>query len=984
MSITATINGSSVSVKDSSFKATNQIQQRSTASFIVEDAGSNHYTNGMPVVVSDSILGTLFAGFIDSDDENNLLPNANNEITIQCKDYHYLADKRRVTSDYSNMLSGDITLDLLSNYLVTEGVTAPYAYRSDASQANWGQGTLSGTTATNNIAPGDLELTLAGSTATISCQSTNDWNNNGFGTNCNIANNQLGMQSWQTIKYAAYNVGNQGSTTYDYYQIWSGSFTVASGDTLNFTQWINGSSPQIMASLDAICSDGTYLRSFQSGGVYLTDFNGLKLDPATDLKGYADNQWYTRSFDLTNLAGKTINSVYLVFYGNSQGQYTAYFRDINFIDHVNGTTWIYQDGNGLNSSIQAHAIGYTNTSIGIVTAYTALATWKSNTTSVNSISATGIYKTSFAAYSANVASGTSLVVESSADGGSTWQTVTNNAALLGFVAGQTLSGLYLHYRFTMTITGNDPTVQALVNSAQFTIYPSYTATKNDVSLSVASTAFSTNGTLTNTSVQLIGAGSTYVPGSGSIPVDPSPFAASGLMLNGSWRSWVDENIANQTVYGTVSPSQATLLRTLQLTCGTGGELRSQFNFAGQWQNFTASIDIQIPAASTDHIGVVYRTTNWNNVNNTFAYVMEVTQTQLLLGRGSNTGSTNSYTNISTVSGLTLPANSWHTLTIIVNGNSHIVQLDGVQYISATDSTFPSAGYFGARGFNASGSTQTYSFKNFGVEASLTGTWQSNSLSLNSVGTVGDSLINVQNETLPPSTSYTIQTSIDGGSTWQTATSGSEIPGLTPGVSVVGKSLLVKFTLTSSNAAQTPILDAYSVYISSAYSSSGTRSTAPLFIDTMNRANVGSGFGTATNGQNYTQTGTGTTNLTSNEAQIINTTGDVHMQAGSTTGGDLDGTVRFSLSASTITAGMELRYGNATSFYRFSASTTTLTLLKKNVNLSFTLATASVALSTSTFYYMRFRVTGSRPVNLFARVWLATASEPTTWNLVATD
>ena len=109
-----------------------------------------------------------------------------------------------------------------------------------------------------------------------------------------------------------------------------------------------------------------------------------------------------------------------------------------------------------------------------------------------------------------------------------------------------------------------------------------------------------------------------------------------------------------------------------------------------------------------------------------------------------------------------------------------------------------------------------------------------------------------------------------------------------------------------------------------------------------------------------------------------------MRLGSGTGTDLDATVRFLLSASSISGGIELRYSGASSYYRLAASTTLLSIIKNTGGGAITLAFTSLSLSTGTWYHMRFRTTGSAPVSLQGRVWADGTTEPTTWTLTASD
>lgn len=71
-------------------------------------------------------------------------------------------------------------------------------------------------------------------------------------------------------------------------------------------------------------------------------------------------------------------------------------------------------------------------------------------------------------------------------------------------------------------------------------------------------------------------------------------------------------------------------------------------------------------------------------------------------------------------------------------------------------------------------------------------------------------------TAPTNTTIVIETSLDGGATWQSATNGGAIPGITAGMSLSGKSLLVRQTLTTSDPSVTPTLSDLTVTIGALY------------------------------------------------------------------------------------------------------------------------------------------------------------------------
>jgi len=514
------------------------------------------------------------------------------------------------------------------------------------------------------------------------------------------------------------------------------------------------------------------------------------------------------------------------------------------------------------------------------------------------------------------------------------------------------------------------------------------------------------GTLTNVvSTNNVGDGDLELPGSSSVSKTYNSVAQwntgtlSSVQANsggdispiGSSRNWNDGNKSNQTHYGNGTPSDqvptsGSYANTYGLHCDKTSEVRSRLDFAGTWSDFTVVVDVFLEASNFIH-SFTYRTTGWVNADNSYAYAVEFTNAGISLRVGTN-GSAGSSTIIGSYTFTTQPnIGNWYTLKAVVSGSSHTIYLNGTQYINVTDGTFTAAGYIGLRNRNVYSSGVWQYFDNFGIDAATTGTWTAPSISINSVSTIASSTI-TWDTSLSTGGTVTVQTSIDGGSTYQTCTSGGIIPGLTNGSSGTGKSVIVKVTLSTTTPTVMPDIRNLQWSVQGGYVSSGTRSTAPLGIDNMQRANQ-TGFGTAADGQTYTKVGTGTDAISGNEATITKTTGDVHEALGSNTYTDEDGTVRFQLSASTISAGIELRYVDSNNFYRFQANTTTLTLLKKVLGSTTIIKTASVSLSAGVWYRMRFRIVGFGPANLYGNVWPDGTIEPTlvspfTWSVTATD
>jgi hypothetical protein len=661
--------------------------------------------------------------------------------------------------------------------------------------------TLAGAMGTNNVGDGDLEIAPAGAPLTIATNTTALW---GAGTlNSVVAvNNQLLLKSRNGIALSADNNGNQGNNAYVYWQIWAGSYVIASGDALTYKVWINKNCPEIRAAMDFTCTDGSSLSHFMTGGHFLSDQNGIDALPATDLKGFADDQWYYRYIDLTPMAGKTIAAFTIAFEGNAGGHYAAYFFDTLIMNGATTKLTIYANNGVLNTSKRSQDIGYSTISVTTPLVYDTPGTRISPSTSLTSV---GIANTGIAAISSTIPTGTSLEVDTSFDNGATWQPATDRTAIAGLIAGAALTGISFMTRQVLAITGDDPTVTPAVSSVAASFTPSSVATKHD-SFNQANTTAEWNSLGTN---------------QGGVTI------ANQLTLSNWRRNWDDALLTSQALFGNASPAHGPNYKRLFIMTNSGTDVSSRMDFAGTYNNFTLSVDIQIPANAADSVGVTYRTTNWGNGNNSWGWSVNVSQSFIQLGYGSNNGAatTQAYTSVQVFNPASFAptAGSVHTLTVIANGTNHQVWLDGVQYINITNATYSgNTGYVAMHAFNGSGINTSYFFDNFGIGGFLTGAYETNNISLNTLATVGDSFIAWQNEPLPAGCSILVQSTIDGGSTFQTCTNGAEIPGLTPGTNTVGKNLRIYISFTAPSVAYTPILDGLLIWVTSSYSASGTR------------------------------------------------------------------------------------------------------------------------------------------------------------------
>lgn len=123
MALTITIDGVAVLPSKRTLRIGNEVEARSTASFVVADAeATGHYVRGEPVIITDG-ANTLFKGLVYSSKERRMAPAGGLYHTVKCMDWHYLADKRLVASSFTGDDAGTIATAIVTDYLADEGIT---------------------------------------------------------------------------------------------------------------------------------------------------------------------------------------------------------------------------------------------------------------------------------------------------------------------------------------------------------------------------------------------------------------------------------------------------------------------------------------------------------------------------------------------------------------------------------------------------------------------------------------------------------------------------------------------------------------------------------------------------------------------------------------------------------------------------------------------------------------------------------------------
>ncbi len=808
MTLTATIGGTAVTVL-LPFQRARRTNLRTTAQFTVldETGTSLALEENMAVSITDSVLGTVFVGYVEHYEVEKAGPGAAATFkTISCKNNRWLADKRYYTGEdyHTARLAGDIATDLVARTLSQEGVIANYAQRYDHDAATWGAGTLTGTTGTAE----GLITSKAGTDLTISESTQAEWADNEamYGLTATAAG--LTLEAAYALKFVGQCSPVYTTNAYNYRVIWSGAYTIVDGDYLNYDTFMSSTSPDFKGIVDLGFSDGTYLRDKS----FLDEW-GVSCAANTDRSRFCSDLWNGRTILLTegsgSLVGQTISTVLVALEGDKAGAYAYYFKRIQ-VCSTGGTVRIEPlnpSTGALAKNSQVSNIGFYNTVLSVVTAYTD---YGARYSPHYSISSPGLAGASFLSWLAEAATQMSvssvagkraqITVEVSLDGGATFQTCENHHALpSALVKGMDLAGKTLQYRQTLCLGGPNPEVTPVLKRTAATIAASYAATKTDAGAAWSGDAGWNMGTYSNT------------------------FTAFGwLRITGYYQSWDNGGLQDAVLYSADGTAQlGNDAGVLFTTCNTANDAHISLSDSTDTYNFVLECDLQVPTAGAS-AGVLFHTTYWATENNTFGYCVYLDTAGIHMAKGTNT-SPGVWTTLYDKA-ITLTAGDWHRVMVNATGNVYNAYLNGVSMFAVTDTSFPH-GTFGFRLWNGSGSRTTARYNAFGAQNyTLTGSWTAPSLALNAVGTVGASHVNWMSYEGDGAT-IKVEASLNGGSTWQTCTNGGEVPQLPKGTSVTGTSLLLRATISAQAYNRTAALLGLAVCVVGEAGATGTR-TAP--------------------------------------------------------------------------------------------------------------------------------------------------------------
>jgi hypothetical protein len=818
--ITVSVGGVTYPVRRNSFRLSDKVDEASRfACTLRDDAGTAHFHKPQPVVVADS-SGTLFTGEIATDDEEKVPAQSMIWHSIDTLDPTEKARKRTLDSGavFSGQYTGIIAARMAQDKLVDEGITANYALRYDNTQANFNAGTLSDTVATSD---GSLELAPAGTDVTITETTTANFSTGSL-TNCTAASDTLAPTATSAIKLVATESLTYDSNAHIYFKIFDdgGLISIISGRYLEYDIWIDSASPEIQAGVDIIFTDGSTLRDTALPDYRYYDDQHIRSHPGEDLSGFADGKWRHRKFWLESFVGKTIAHVDIAIEGDSVGTYTAYFKNI-LETNGSGTTINTFFSGTLNTQKQMQNSGYSNISLSVVDTYDCGST-SQRVSGSTSVSGVDLLKSSVISWDATEPENTLVQIEYSLDAGNSYTECINGEELPNLPAGLDLGSKSIQFRQTfLQLDGASPESKPILNSMTCTLNTSYVATKSDVTVSACTAGEWAAGTLTNTQT------------SGGI-----------LQLTGDVREWSEADLSNMTIYG--GGAGGTGPTTVRQLCNRGvlwielavsKEGRSRLDFAGTWANGIIETDVYVDVTWA-YAEINYRTTGWSNYKYNYAYTVEVDYDSIKLCRGSNSSAASDGTRTELDSAtLTLSSAGWHRVKIVFSGSSHTVYLDDVEMLSATDGTYTAAGYIGLGALNSSASAGYQGqFNNFGVcGTGLSGTWLSASQSLTAVGTYGGSVVSWQDvSTNNEDATLLVESTINGGSSYQTVTNGGSIQNLTLGQSLSGVSVRFRITLTTLSASSLPQIQYFVARVLGEFSSSGTRISPALDLSDAGR------------------------------------------------------------------------------------------------------------------------------------------------------
>lgn len=472
--LTITIAGTQIIFAEDSFKLSPKLDERWRCQFTVLDyTGTSFYDQEELVVVTDSVLGTLFTGYIADvkQDKSNTLSSAAIEHQIDCIDNRHKADKRTSNILYSDpTYAGKIVTDMVSTVLAAEGVVAYYATQETATKADWAAGTLTNVSATNNVGDGDLELTGSGGVVSFAIAAQADWAANGtlshvqantggdlslIGSTRNWNDNSTTGQTLygngsptQGVTKGVYNLTctatNETRSRLDFAGTWAdftatvdvglGGIVPYNSLTCRTTGWVN--------------ADSTYAYAVE------VNLSVIQLMIGTNGGASANATLATHTFSPPLSPG-----TYTLRYTASGNNHQIYLNGTQYINYTQSGAVSglgpYTAAGYLairNRNLEPYALSQNYDNFGVMQATSG--TWTGTAVSVNSVS---LVNSSVIKWDQSLSTGGSVTVQTSINGGSTYQTCSNGGSIPGLGKGSSGTGKSVIVKVTLS-TGNASTM----------------------------------------------------------------------------------------------------------------------------------------------------------------------------------------------------------------------------------------------------------------------------------------------------------------------------------------------------------------------------------------------------------------------------------------------------------------------------------------------------------------------------------------------
>lgn len=152
----------------------------------------------------------------------------------------------------------------------------------------------------------------------------------------------------EVLRFRVTEGANGGGRMYDYWKFSNASRTIQAGDYIEYDVYLHFNAQPGVGGIDIYNTDGTHWRDEANW----KDQNNVSGHPASDLRTYADRQWYHRKLAVpTTMVGRTISYWDLAVDG-TYGYYDvpAAMYDNVCVTHNNSVVlWAWQDNQGMPS-----------------------------------------------------------------------------------------------------------------------------------------------------------------------------------------------------------------------------------------------------------------------------------------------------------------------------------------------------------------------------------------------------------------------------------------------------------------------------------------------------------------------------------------------------------------------------------------------------------------------------------------------------------